>query len=209
MTVAWKSSELGTGFGAAPPARNDGSPRVPRAAYCVAQPVEVEAMALQAEGRAVRRPEMDRKWSPAIEELVLDVVARTGSPKRAAEAAGVSTATIHDHRRRDPEFGTSYAEAMDAAFHGVLGRAFERSLDEEQPSDRLIEVLLKFRFVDRAPAFDPTAPGVRTDGPAGLDPRVIARMAPADRAALAAALGAYVVTETELHADDALTILNP
>lgn len=172
-------------------------------------------MAKQAEGRAVerreaRRPEMDRKWSPAVEARVLDVVAKTGSPKRAGEAVGVSAATIHDHRRRDPEFGAGYAQAMDVAFHHVLGRAFERSLDEEEPSDRLIEVLLKFRFVDRAPAFDPTAPdGVRTDGPAGLDPRVIARMAPRDRAALAEALGRYVATETDVRADDALTVVNP
>jgi hypothetical protein len=34
-------------------------------------------------------------------------------------------------------------------------------------------------------------------------------MAPAARAALAQALGAYVATETELNADDALVVLNP
>jgi len=162
------------------------------------------------ESREVRRPERDRKWSSEIEERVLEVVARTGSPQKAAELAGIGASTIHDHKRRDPDFGARYAEAMEAAFHAVLGRAFDRSLDELEPSDRLIEVLLKFRFVDRAPAFDPTAPdGARTDGPAGLDPRVIARMAPADRAALAQALGRYVSTETEISADDALVILPP
>lgn len=162
------------------------------------------------ETREVRRPDRDRRWSPEVEERVLDVVARTGSPKKASELVGVAASTIHDHKRRDPDFGARYTEAMDAAFHAVLGRAFDRSLDEEEPSDRLIEVLLKFRFVDRAPAFDPTSPdAARSDGPAGLDPRVIARMAPAARAALAHALGAYVATETELNADDALVVLGP
>jgi len=97
------------------------------------------------ETRDVRRPAMDRRWAPAVAERVLAVIARTGSPKMASKATGVSVATIHDHRKRDLEFGTRYGEAMDAAFHNVLGRAFERSLDEDEPSDRLIEVLLKFR----------------------------------------------------------------
>jgi hypothetical protein len=162
------------------------------------------------ESREVRRPDRDRRWTPEVAERVLDVVARTGSPKRASELVGISASAIHDHKLRDPDFGARYQQAMDAAFHAVLGRAFDRSLDEEEPSDRLIEVLLKFRFVDRAPAFDPTSPdAARSDGPAGLDPRVIARMAPAARAALAQALGAYVATETELNADDALVVLNP
>lgn len=36
------------------------------------------------ETREVRRPAMDRRWSPAIAERVLDIVAKTGSPKTAA-----------------------------------------------------------------------------------------------------------------------------
>lgn len=158
--------------------------------------------------RAVaRRPEMDRRWTPEVEARVLEVIAKTGSPKRASEMIGVSASTIHDHKFRDPEFGAKYAHAMDTAFHAVLGRAFDRSLDEAEPSDRLIEVLLKFRFVDRAPAFDPSASeAARTDGPLGLDPGVIARMSPADQAALANALGRYLAYETDLRADHALTI---
>lgn len=156
----------------------------------------------------MRRPAMDRKWTPAVEERVLDIVAKTGSPKLAAKATGVSTATIFDHRRRDPDFGARYSEAMECAFNVVLGHAFERSLDTEAPSDRLTEVLLKFRFVDRAPAFDPTAPDrPHTDGPLGLDARVIARMAPRERAALVSALGAYIACETDLRADDALLVI--
>lgn len=76
------------------------------------------------EKRKVRRPAMDRRWSPVVEAKVLDIVSRTGSPKKAAEATGVSVATIHDHRRRDTDFGARYGAAMDTAFHQVLSKAF-------------------------------------------------------------------------------------
>lgn len=154
-----------------------------------------------------RKPNLDRRWTPEVEARVLEIVAKTGSPKRAAETIGVSASTIHDHKLRDPDFGVKYGQAMDTAFHAVLGRAFDRSLDEDEPSDRLIEVLLKFRFVDRAPAFDPSAMDtVRTDGPLGLDPRVIARMSASDRVSLAGALSRYVEHEIDMRADNALTI---
>lgn len=160
------------------------------------------------ETRAVRRPAMDRRWTPAVEARVLDIVARTGSPKRASEATGVSTATIHDHRRRDHEFGAKYTQAMDSAFHEVLGKAFERSLADEEPSDRLIEVLLKFRWPERLNNFLSFAAdgGSMASAPAGLDPRVIARMEPGDRAALIDLLGKYLVAETEAKGDAALII---
>lgn len=151
------------------------------------------------EKRETRRPEMDRVWSPAVENRVLDIVARTGSPKTAAKAVGISAATIHDHRKRDAEFGAKYAQAMDAAFHHVLGRAFERSLDEHEPSDRLIEVLLKFRWPERLNNFLAlVGDGVAdTSGPVGLDPRVIARMEPADRNALIGLLEKYLDVEQQ------------
>ena len=149
------------------------------------------------ETREVRRPAMDRKWSPTVEARVLEIVSRTGSPKTAAKATGVSAATIHDHRKRDLDFGTRYAEAMDTAFHQVLGKAFERSLDDEEPSDRLIEVLLKFRWPERLNGFlamvgDGPAD---TSGPVGLDPRVIGRMEPTDRTALISLLEKYLEVE--------------
>jgi hypothetical protein len=154
------------------------------------------------ETRDIRRPAMDRKWSPAIEARVLDIVGRTGSPKTAANATGVSAATIHDHRKRDLEFGAKYAQAMDAAFHHVLGRAFERSLDEDEPSDRLIEVLLKFRWPERLNGFLAVVGDgpADTSGPVGLDPRVIAKMRPADRNALIGLLEKYMDVEERGHA---------
>jgi hypothetical protein len=149
------------------------------------------------ETRDVRRPDMDRRWSPAIEERVLDIIAKTGSPKMAAKATGISPATVHDHRRRDVAFGARYAAAMDSAFHQVLGKAFERSLADEEPSDRLIEALLRFRWPERLNSFLAfTADGgSAATAPAGLDPRVIARMEPADRAALIGLLEKYLDVE--------------
>lgn len=162
------------------------------------------------EKRLVRRPAMDRRWTPAIEARVLEIVSRTGSPKMASEATGVSVATIHDHRRRDADFGSRYGAAMDTAFHQVLGKAFERSLADEEPSDRLIEVLLKFRWPERLNGFLAfTADGgASAAAPAGLDPRIIARMEPADRNVLIDLLGKYLTVEAEAKADGALVPVN-
>lgn len=162
------------------------------------------------ETRAVRRRAMDRRWTPAVEAKVLDIVARTGSPKMAAEQIGISVATIHDHRRRDAEFGARYGAAMDTAFHQVLSKAFERSMDDVEPSDRLIEVLLKFRWPERLNGFlaFTAEGGSAATAPAGLDPRVIARMEPRDRAALIDLLGRYLVVETEAKADGAIIPIN-
>jgi len=162
------------------------------------------------ESREVRRPDLDRRWSPAIEEQVLDIVARTGSPKMAAEHVGISVATIHDHRRRDAEFGARYGAAMDTAFHQVLSKAFERSMDDAEPSDRLIEVLLKFRWPERLNSFLAfTADGgSAATAPAGLDPRIIARMAPSDRTVLIDLLGRYLTVESEAKADGAIKPIN-
>jgi hypothetical protein len=163
-----------------------------------------------AESRDVRRPELDRRWSAEIEFMVLDIVAKTGSPKMAAEHIGISVATIHDHRRRDAEFGAKYGAAMDTAFHQVLSKAFERSMADVEPSDRLIEVLLKFRWPERLNGFlaFTAEGGSSATAPAGLDPRIIARMEPNDRVALIALLGRYLTVETEANVDGEIIPIN-
>lgn len=145
---------------------------------------------------ARRRPEMDRRWTPEVEAAVLDVIGRTGSPKRASEEVGISTSAIHDHRRRDPEFRARYALAMDEAFTAVLGHAFTRSFDEVRPSDRLTEVLLRLRWPERLGSFIQVAG--EASGSGGLDPIVIARMPSEDRAMLIALLEKYQRVQGDL-----------
>ena len=86
---------------------------------------------------------------------------------------------------------------MDTAFHQVLSKAFERSMADVEPSDRLIEVLLKFRWPERLNGFLAITGdgGSAAAAPAGLDPRVIARMQPADRVALIGLLERYLDVE--------------
>ena len=153
-----------------------------------------EAALRFADGR--RRPELDRRWSPEVEDAVLEIIGRTGSPKRATEEVGVSTSTIHDHRRRDHEFRTRYAVAMDDAFTAVLGHAFTRSFDEVRPSDRLTEVLLRLRWPERLGSFLQVAGEVSGSG--ALEPMVIARMPSEDRASLIALLEKYQQVQGDL-----------
>jgi hypothetical protein len=153
-----------------------------------------EAALRFADGR--RRPELDRRWSPEVEDAVLEIIGRTGSPKRAAEEVGVSTSTIQDHRRRDHEFRARYAVAMDDAFTAVLGHAFTRSFDEVRPSDRLTEVLLRLRWPERLGSFLQVAG--EASGSGALDPMVIARMPSEDRASLITLLEKYQQVQGDL-----------
>jgi len=147
--------------------------------------------------RAVRRKTKDRVWSDHVAARTLEIVANTGSPKIAAQKLNVSVATIMDHRARDPEFGEKYRQAMDAAFHNVVGRAFELSLDEENPSERLIEVLMKFRWPDRLATF--LMPANSTADAKGLNPAVIARMSEGNRKTLMGLLEKYLEVESTMN----------
>ena len=158
-----------------------------------------EAAMRVAEGR--RRPEMDRRWSPEVERVILEIVSRTGSPKRASDEVGVSASTIHDHRRRDPEFRARYSIAMDDAFSAVLGHAFTRSFDDVKPSDRLIEVLLKLRWPERLGSFLKVN-NTNAGSGGGLDPMVIARMPSDDRTALIALLEKYQNVQGDIALED-------
>lgn len=134
-----------------------------------------------------------KKWTPAIAQLVLDNIAVTGTPRKAAEAVGVSTRLIHHYRAQDPEFAAEYAQCMDTAMHSVLGVAMERSLDPEAPSEKMVELMVKFRFPNH---FNHLVVQTDNRNAIGLDPQVIARMAPADRDALINLLDKYVEAST-------------
>jgi len=129
------------------------------------------------------------KWSPAVAQIVLENIAVTGSPRKAAAAVGVSPRLIQYYRQTDPDFSAEYAQAMDTAMHSVLGVAMERSLDPESPSEKMVELMVKFRFPRH---FDQLVVQTENRSAIGLDAAVIARMAPADRDALITLLDKYV-----------------
>lgn len=71
-------------------------------------------------------------------------------------------------------------------------------------------MLLKFRWPERLNGFlaFTAEGGSAATAPAGLDPRVIARMEPVDRTMLIDLLGRYLVVETEAKVDGAIIPIN-
>lgn len=135
------------------------------------------------------------KRTPELEALVLEVIARTGSPKKAAELAGIHPQTIVGWRRRDAEFAARYREAMATASELVMGKAHELALDDLEPSVPIILAMMKFR-AERLSLHHDGDEGGRTSE--GLDPAVVAKMEPQDRVALLTLLRKYLdVQETE------------
>jgi hypothetical protein len=123
------------------------------------------------------------------------VIARTGSPKKAAELVGIHPQTIVSWRRRDAEFAAKYREAMAGACERVMGKAHELALDELEPSVPIILAMMKFR-AERLSLHHDGEEGSRTSE--GLDPAIVAKMEPQDRVALLTLLRKYLdVQETE------------
>lgn len=142
-----------------------------------------------------------RKLDDRRKAIFIATLRDTASAMKAAEAAGVCIDTAYAARKEDVEFRAQWQEAVDVALDQLLGEAFRRSvLGVEEPvvqggqwveyedndgetkrltitkySDRLLEVLLKFKldFADRVK--------IVTEGPLGLEPEILMRMAPEDR----------------------------
>ena len=115
-------------------------------------------------------------FTPERREVFFQVLEDTCSPKQAAAAAGVSRATAFYHKANDPEFRARWEKAVEVALDALLDEAYRRgALGYEEPvihggqvstitdpttreqrpltvrkhSDRLLEVLLKFRYGDQ------------------------------------------------------------
>lgn len=116
----------------------------------------------------------------------------TCSVKDAAAYAGVDRRTAHHHRRQDAEFAREWDAARERALDDLLGEAHRRATVEK--SDRLLEVLLKFRYGDQMA--DRLA--VKVEQNIGLDPDALLAMPDADRHALQELLGKYVNAEQTL-----------
>src|SRR5712691_9209903 len=116
------------------------------------------------------------KFTKAKRDAFLAVLCDTASPTRAAAAAGVSRTCAYMARDRDLEFKIAWNDAVEMALDRLLEEGYRRAVDgfeepavsggrvvvirdpdtgDERPlsvtrySDRLLEVLLKFRYPDR------------------------------------------------------------
>jgi hypothetical protein len=114
-----------------------------------------------------------KKFTPRARELFLQVLEDTCSPKQAAAACGISRRLAFEYKQNDAEFRSRWDKAVEVALDSLLDEAYRRACigvqepviyqgqvstardpesGEERPltvrkhSDRLLEVLLKFRY---------------------------------------------------------------
>ena len=141
---------------------------------------------------------MRRLFDADIKERFLKVLEETCSVKDAAAACGMSRRVAYQHRKTDLEFAKRWDESLNYALDDLLGEAHKRATTEK--SDRLLEVLLKFRYGDKMA--DRLA--IKVEQNIGLDPDALLRMPDADRRALQDLLGKYADAEQtpQLEHDD-------
>lgn len=152
-------------------------------------------------------------FTPERRELFFQVLEDTCSPKLAAAAAGISRQTAFYHKANDVEFKSRWEKSVDVALDALLDEAYRRAAlgyeepvihggrlatvtdkatGEERPltvrkhSDRLLEVLLKFRYGDQMA--DRLKVKVEDTG---LSADALLQMPANERAQLVALLGKY------------------
>lgn len=159
------------------------------------------------------RPSIPNTFTPERKAIFLAVLEDTASPKAAAAAAGIVRSTAFYHKANDLEFRTQWEAAVEVALDSLLEEAYRRAavgVDEpvihqgrvstvadpetgdERPltvrkySDRLMEVLLKWRYGDQL------ADRLRVKvEDTGLDADALLRMPSEERKALTELLAKY------------------
>lgn len=159
------------------------------------------------------RPSIPNTFTPERKAIFLAVLEDTASPKAAAAAAGIVRSTAFYHKANDLEFRTQWEAAVEVALDSLLEEAYRRAavgIDEpvihqgrvstvadpetgdERPltvrkySDRLMEVLLKWRYGDQL------ADRLRVKvEDTGLDADALLRMPSEERKALTELLAKY------------------
>lgn len=138
----------------------------------------------------------------------------TCSPKQAAAAVGISRRLAFDYKQKDTEFRARWEKAIEVALDALLDEAYRRAaLGVEEPvvhggqlstvtdpttgeqrpltvrkhSDRLLEVLLKFRYGDQMA----DRLRVKVEESSGLDAAALLKMPSEDRKALTELLAKY------------------
>lgn len=152
-------------------------------------------------------------FTPERREVFFQVLEDTCSPKQAAAAAGISRNTAFYHKANDHEFRSRWDKAVEVALDALLDEAYRRAAlgydepvihqgrvatvadpetGEERPltvrkhSDRLLEVLLKFRYGEQMA--DRLKVKVEDTG---LDADALLRMPSEERKALTELLAKY------------------
>lgn len=163
-------------------------------------------------------------FTPERREVFFQVLEDTCSPKQAAAAAGISRNTAFYHKANDHEFRSRWDKAVEVALDALLDEAYRRAAlgydepvihqgrvatvadpetGEERPltvrkhSDRLLEVLLKFRYGDQMA--DRLKVKVEDTG---LDADALLRMPSEERKALTELLAKYKSNRREEDDDE-------
>ena len=154
-----------------------------------------------------------KKFTPEVQEVFLQVLEDTASPKQAAQVCGISRRLAFEYKQNDLEFRRRWEQAIDVAMDALLDEAYrracigvdepviyqgqlatardpqtgeERALTVRKHSDRLLEVMLKFRFGDQL------ADRLRVKvEDTGLSADALLQMPAAERAQLVALLSKY------------------
>lgn len=129
------------------------------------------------------------KFTQEQKERFLSELERTCSVQNACGALSVSRVTVYNHRKSDIQFSRDWDAAIERSLDDLLGEAHHRATAGK--SDRLLEVLLKFRYGDRMA--DRLA--VKVEQSTGLDPDALLHMSAPDREALQALLSKYTTAE--------------
>lgn len=162
-----------------------------------------------------------KKFTPKMQELFLQVLEDTASPKQAAQVCGISRRLAFEYKQNDLEFRTRWEKAIEVAMDALLDEAYRRACigvdepviyqgqvamthdaktGEERPltvkrhSDRLLEVMLKFRYGDQMA----DRLKVKVDS-VGLDANALLSMPAEERAQLSALLSKYRAAQGEEH----------
>lgn len=154
-----------------------------------------------------------KKFTPEVQELFLQVLEDTASPKQAAQVCGISRRLAFEYKQNDLDFRRRWEQSIEVAMDALLDEAYRRACigveepviyqgqlamtrdaatGEDRPltvrrhSDRLLEVMLKFRFGDQLA----DRLRVKVDS-TGLDAEALLRMSADERKALTGLLSKY------------------
>jgi hypothetical protein len=171
----------------------------------------------------VSRPSIPNTFTPERKARFLEVLADTCSPKQAAAAVGIVRSTAFYHRANDMEFAAAWDRAIEEALDVLLEESYRRAVvghdepvihqgrlavqvdpetGEERPltvrkfSDRLMEVMLKWRYPQMADKLS-----VKVES-TGLNAEALLAMPADERKQLVTLLSKYAANKPEEQDDD-------